>query len=63
MRSRSSGCEPMMKFFLKNAQPNSSNKWREDLGEKSNQLEALFVAHKLIIHSQRESNQEKNAYG
>lgn len=59
MRSRSSGCEPITTFSLKATQPKSSNKWREELGEKANQLEALFAAHKLRSHSQRASKQEK----
>lgn len=59
MRSKSSGCEPMVTFSLKTTQPKSSNKWREEIGEKANQLEALFAAHKLRSQSQRASNQEK----
>lgn len=59
MRSRSSGCEAMTTFSLKTTQPKSSNTWRDELGEKANQLEALFAAHKLRSQSQRVSKQEK----
>ncbi|KAH9309218.1 hypothetical protein KI387_037129, partial [Taxus chinensis] len=59
IRSRSSGCEPITSMHLKVTKPKGSQDWKEELGEKANQLEALFAAHKLRSQSQRLNSQAK----
>eukprot|EP01018_Ginkgo_biloba_P000068 Gb_16927 [translate_table: standard] len=58
-RSRSIGCEPITTIPSKAKQPKSNSEWNEEFGEKANQLEAFFTAHKLRSQSQRSSTQEK----
>ncbi|GLJ37365.1 hypothetical protein SUGI_0758250 [Cryptomeria japonica] len=59
IRSKSSGCEAMSLMHLKDTKAKGNRDWKEELGEKADELEALFAAHKLRSQSQRASSQDK----